>query len=195
MVEHLNRNQEVAGSTPASSTINIFRVVFIIKSRKKKAIGISAGAFVLAMLAYLYKHQYKPNYQILDKCEGPYASYSCGFVYIGDKEYLNSLEGLSLNDILVLDERDQKDPNIEIYNSYIINDKDIRNEILEIICCYENEYPSEWDRSIESMRLEWFCHNVSWYLNYKTDRTSEVDLNNKDEERYDQKVLSRILKL
>lgn len=147
------------------------------------------------MIAYLYKHNYKPNYKILGKGEEAYASYSNGLVYIGDKEFLDNLHDLNENDVLVLDHRYGDDPNMEIYNSYIFNDKDIRNEILEIICCYEKEYPSEWDRSIESMRLEWFCHNISWYFNYKTDHTSEVDLDNDDEVKYDQKILSRILKL
>ena len=82
-----------------------------------------------------------------------------------------------------------------ICNSCNIRDKDIRNEILEVLCCYEEMYPSRWDRTIESMRLEWFYHNVSYYLNYKVSHSSEVDLNNGDEERYDNKVLSRILRI
>ena len=56
-------------------------------------------------------------------------------------------------------------------------------------------YPSEWDRSLESMRLEWFCHNASYYMNYKIDSSYEVDLNNKDEDKYDSEVLRRFLRL
>ena len=82
-----------------------------------------------------------------------------------------------------------------IYNSCDIVDKDIRNDILEVLCEYEERYPTDWDRSIESMRLEWLCHNMAYCFNYRTDDSCEVDLNNSDEEKYDKKVLSRILRL
>jgi hypothetical protein len=82
-----------------------------------------------------------------------------------------------------------------IRNSYNINDKDIRNDILEVLCIYEEMYPSNWDRSIESMRFEWFCHNAAYYVNYKVDDAYEVDLNNNDESKYDSKVLRRIFRI
>ena len=82
-----------------------------------------------------------------------------------------------------------------IQNSYCITNKETRNDILEIINYYEVMNPSDWDRSIESMRLEWFCHNVSYYMNYKKDCSFEVDLNNKDEKKYDSEVLRRLLRI
>lgn len=147
------------------------------------------------MLSYLYKHKYNPNYCILEENADAYASYSNGLVYIGDENYINSLKNVNPNDVLIIDERNLSDPNMLICNSYVIDNKDLRNEILEIICSYEKDHPSNWDRTIESMRFEWFCHNVSHFFNYRTDRTSEVDLNNKDEDKYNQKVLSRIFKI
>ena len=166
-----------------------------ITNKNRKKIYIGTGVLVISILAYLYKHNYKPNYTILGDEYDAYARYSNGYVYIGDEDYLNSLENISPNDVLVLDERNLRDSNMAIYNSYVISNKDERNEILEILCEYEKEYPSNWDRSIESMRLEWFCHNICCYMNYKTDHTSEVDLNNNDEDTFNNKVLSRILKL
>ena len=82
-----------------------------------------------------------------------------------------------------------------ICNSCNIKDKDIRNDILEVLCIYEEMYPSNWDRSIESMRFEWFCHNAAYYVNYKVDDAYEVDLNNNDESKYDNKVLRRIFRI
>ena len=82
-----------------------------------------------------------------------------------------------------------------ICDSCRIKDKDIRNEVIEVLCKYEEMYPSNWDRSIESMRFEWFCHNAAYYVNYKVDDSSEVDLNNKDEDKYDNKILRRIFRI
>ena len=164
------------------------------KKTKKKILCASAACLVL--VGYLNKKTYHPNCEILCEENGAFASYSNGLVYIGDEEYLDGLQNISPNDVLIRDERNDKDdPNIAILNSYNITNKEIRNEILEIVCYYEIMNPSDWDRSIESMRLEWFCHNVGYYFNYKTDHTEEVDLNNADEKKYDHEVLRRILRL
>lgn len=165
------------------------------KKNKKKLLCATAACLVLGAYAYTRKNKYNPSYTILNYENGPFACYSNGYVYIGDKEYLNNLENISSNDVLVLDDRLDKDPNMEIYNSYLITDKNKRNEILEIICCYEEMYPSSWDRSIESMRLEWYCHNAGYYLNYRQDEAEEVDLNNGDEKKYNHEILRRILRL
>jgi hypothetical protein len=163
------------------------------KKNTKKILYATAACLVLT--SYLSKKEYHPKYTILNEENGPFASYSNGLVYIGDKEYLSSLKNVSSTDILIRDERDIDDPNIAIINSYNIGDKEIRNEILEIIYCYEIMYPTEWDRSIESMRLEWYCHNVSYFFNYRADEAKEVDLNNADEDKYNNEVLRRILRL
>ena len=165
------------------------------KKKKKKIMCATAACLVLGAYTYTRKNEYNPNYTILNYEYGPFACYSDGYVYIGDREYLDNLDNISPSDVLVLDDRTDKDPNMEIYNSYLITDKDKRNEILEIICYYEMLYPSEWDRSIESMRLEWYFHNVGYYLNYRASEAKEVDLNNKDEKKYDHEVLRRILRI
>lgn len=153
---------------------------------------ISIGVLVLVLSSWLSKYKYKPNYKILD--DEAFASYSDGLVYIGNEDYLDSIDA-NEGDILILDERHLEDPNMCIYNSCDIHDKDIRNEILEIICIYEEMYPTRWDRSIESMRLEWLCHNVSYDFNYRVEDSREVDLNNDDESNYNNKVLNRILRI
>lgn len=162
-------------------------------NKKKKILATSIAAALI--LAYPYKHKYKKNYTILDDNDGAFASYSNGLIYIGSRDYLLSLDNLNEGDILIEDQRYFEDPNMVIYNSCDITDKDIRNDILEVICEYEMRYPTNWDRTIESMRFEWLCHNMAYYFDYRVDDTSEVDLNNDDEEKYDQKVLSRIFRI
>ena len=49
---------------------------------------------------------------------------------------------------------------------------------------YEQECPSEWQRSIESMRREWQVHNLFYSFSFKTKNTGDVDLNNEDEDIY-----------
>jgi hypothetical protein len=164
------------------------------RKRDRKRL-LCATAACLLLVAYTNKKTYNPTYTIYNEEDGPFASYSDGYVYIGDKEYLNSLHDITSKDILVLDERDNKDPNMTILNSCNITDKEKRNEILEILCYYEEIYPTKWDRSIESMRLEWFAHNFSYYVNYKTNDAKSVDLNNEDETTYDYEVLRRLLRL
>ena len=165
------------------------------KKLEKQLLAISTS-LVLLTSYYNIDYIYHPTYEILNENHGPFACYSCGHVYIGSKYYLHSLTDLTEDDILVEDQRFNKyDPNMKIYSSYRIEDKDIRNEILEILCKYEECYPSPWDRTIESMRLEWLMHNISFFFNHEQNRTGDVDLNNEEEEYYDKPVLNKILKI
>ena len=160
---------------------------------QKKLIALAVSASLAA--AYVsYDHVYTPTIEVLTD-DKAYASYSKGKVYIGKAEFLESLTGLSDDDILVLDERDAPDPDFKIYNSCRVTSRDERNEILEILCQYERDFPSNWDRTIESLRLEWFAHNFSHFFDYQTHRTTDVDLNNADEEVYNNVLLRKILKL
>lgn len=159
--------------------------------RKLTALGIAA---IIGTTYYAVDTNYTPQYEILTECEA-FAECPCGLVYIGDKEFLDTIpEGDRV--ILIEDQRFSKDdPNMKIYNSCQICDKNDRNDILEVICEYERLNPSPWDRTIESMRLEWLMHNLSYYCDYKQHRTEDVDLDNLDEKTYDNKVLRKIFKV
>lgn len=110
--------------------------------------------------------------------------YSKGNIYIGSEEYLNEINYAKKDDILVLDERNDEDPDIKIYDSHKIQETKLMMEILKEIKKYEENNPSKWNRSLESMRNEWMYHNLSYYLNYEVERTRDVDLNNADEQKY-----------
>lgn len=168
---------------------------------KHKNLKVKRACFVLIssfiLYGYLkYDHVYNPTYVITED-QDYFATYSNGKIYIGDYEYINSIKyKIGKNDIIVYDERNGLDPNMQIVSSYKINDKDIRNEILEVLQIYESLYPSKWDRTIETMRLEWFVHNISHSFNYKTDHSDDVDLDNDDQLKYENvKILNKLLHL
>ena len=164
------------------------------RKTKRKILAV-ASAVLIGVTYYNIDHVYHPTYEILQE-QKAFASYSKGKIYIGDDDFLNSLTDLCEDDILVCDERFyEKDPNMKIYSSYRITDKNIINEILEVLCYYEECYPSPWERTIESMRLEWYVHNLSYIFDHRRDRVTDVDLNNKDEKKYNDEFLRKILKL
>ena len=151
-------------------------------------------AFVTAFIITLSCHMgIEPplDYELLEDSPA-FARYSGGLVYIDDKENHQCL--LQEGDVLILDERYYKDPNIKICDSYRVKTYKERKEILEILCLYEEMFPSRWDRSLESMLLEWSLHNKSFFFDYEIDSSTDVDLNNADEEKYDHVVLQKLLK-
>ncbi len=163
------------------------------KNNKKRLLLLST-LFVLATY-HSVDYVYPPRFEIVNSKEDGFAKYSKGRIFVGDKEYIESINDKLDTDIFVEDLRNCDDPNFKIYSSYLIDDKNIRNEILEILCQYEMLFPSMWNRSIESMRLEWLVHNISYYFNYKQPRAVDVDLNNNDENLYDNILLRKLLKL
>lgn len=136
----------------------------------------------------LYPYNTNPTESI-----DPYASYSRGDVYIADKDTIKKII-VDSKDIYIIDERDQDDPNMCICNSYKITSSEEIDEILNIILKYEEENPSPWDRSKDSLYNEWVMHNIGFNLGIRRFRTRNVDLDNNDEENYNSEVLTRILK-
>ena len=162
---------------------------------KTKRRRIISFIFACSLMGYLgYNHEYHPEYAITMN-DLSFGRYRHGRVFIGHQDFLDSLNDLTENDILVLDARDNIDPSMKIISSHQITDKDIRNEILCIILRYEEMYPSEWERSIESMRVEWFVHNFLYFFQYQPSHTVDVDLNNSDEELYQKKLVKVFFKI
>ena len=164
------------------------------KSTKKVITSISL-AFML-MVYYNYDYKYVPEYEIVSNYNLPYyANYRNGKIYIvKDLEEIDYLN-LDINDIVIIDQRDLEDANIKIVSSFLINDKKVRNDIIEVLFNYEKEYPSNWERTKESLRLEWFVHNMFYDLNYERHRTNDVDLNNNDEKKFHKIFLNKLFKI
>lgn len=122
-------------------------------------------------------------------------AYSLGRVFILKNRGLSAIKDeLEQNDVVAVDYRATPDPNMQVLESYRISDIDIINEILEILCYYEKTDPTNWDRTLESMRNEWEMHNYSYIFKHDIGRTRDVDLNNADEENYDSHLLTKLLR-
>ena len=116
--------------------------------------------------------------------EDPYAFYRNGKIYICSEDVIKRIRNDKTSDIYIIDGRNDNDPDFRICNSYEIIDPIEIGRIIEVLENYEMEYPSNWDRSKVSMRREWLAHNICYYFNVEKNRTSEVDLNNSDENKY-----------
>lgn len=114
----------------------------------------------------------------------PYASYKYGNIYIGDIEYIKSIVDNDSNNIYIIDDRKSLNPDMAICNSHKIKDINFMNEIIDLLLKYEKEYPSNWNRTKESMIKEWIVHNIFYDFDFKRDSTERVDLDNKDEKKY-----------
>ena len=166
--------------------------------KKTKRIIVSITAALMMFVYYNYDYTYVPQYEIVGtnySSKKPYAKYRYGDVYIVKSEKQINKDSNNPYDVFVIDQRKNADPNIKIISSCEINDKDARNDILEILMQYEKDHPSKWDRTIESLRIEWFVHNILHFFNYKTDHTTDVDLNNNDEEKFKNDFYGKILKI
>lgn len=164
--------------------------------KKAKRIIISVTAAFLLFVYYNYDYKYVPQYEIVGEVNNhtkPYAKYRHGNVYIISS--LDEIDNVNENDVIILDQRDIPNSNMKIISSHLIRDKEARNDILEIIMKYENENPSKWNRTIETMRIEWFVHNFLYFFDYQRDRTTDVDLDNNDEKKYQDSILQLILKM
>ena len=163
--------------------------------QRKKILFTSILLFVISF--YHEDYEYHADYEIISEEDDSlaYAKYRDGLIYIGDREFLSCID-CQKGDILIEDQRySLLDPNMKIYSSYEIVDKESRNDIIEVIQEYEKKYPSTWNRTKDSMRLEWFLHNIFYDFGYQRNRTTNVDLDNEDEEVYSHKILQKIFKL
>ena len=111
-----------------------------------------------------------------------YAIYQNGTIYIchdvKDIDYQK-------DDIVILDLRDEKE-DICIRDSYRLDDISSQEALIQLIIDYNKLYPSQklWQRSEESLLNEWLIHNLAYKLNISRERTSDVDFENKEENKY-----------
>ena len=155
--------------------------------QKKKAFLLLATYFIILLTPKLKKKQnnvtYNSNYQINE--DNQFATYNNYNIYIYNEEHINKMnDDNDPNNIYIIDHRYEENPNIRIYNSYRIHDRNEMFEILKILLEYENRYPTNWNRTIDTMENEWIAHNIGYLLGIETIRTKEVDFDNDDEENY-----------
>ena len=62
-------------------------------------------------------------------------------------------------------------------------------EIIDIILEYDKNNPiNNYNRSKDSLSLEWITHNFLYYLFIERDRTTDVDFENNEEDIYNIKT-------
>ena len=142
---------------------------------------------IILLNNFRYKDAKYPCYKVF--------KYSNGLVIIGNSTCIKKVESKGEDDYLVLDDREAKNPNMKIYDSYKVKDEKVRREILEKLLLYESMNPSWWKRTMNSLENEWDAHNKLYNLNFKRERTKDVDLDNNDEDLYQKKLgLTTIIK-
>ena len=165
------------------------------KDNRSKKLFLLISTYLILLFVPKIKNnskEIKYNEEYVYESTIPYASYSNGNVYIVDEDTFKTLDKDS-NDIYIIDSRNAKDSDMAIYNSYKITSDKEMNEILDIIMNYENNYPSNWDRTYESLKNEWDVHNICYYLDINRNSTTNVNLNNADQDKYNSKVLTFFL--
>lgn len=150
------------------------------------------SVFIMLVSYHMFKPKYPGHFELLEN-EEAFAKCDCGYVYIGDKEYLKTISGE--NCILVEDARKGEDPDMKIYASCNIRSSKDRDDIIRVLQKYEELHPSDWERTTEAMRLEWLMHNFSYFFDYETHRTEDVDLDNNEEELYNDKLLQKLFRV
>ena len=153
-------------------------------NRNKKAFILLSTYLVILFAPKNNKPQYSinDNYEYHSKKE--FASYSNGKVYISNDSIIKRLYDYESNNIYIIDQRGISNPNMEICYSHNINTLKEKKEIISILLEYEKKYPSNWDRTYNSMLNEWIIHNICYKLGIKIDHSISVDLDNADENTY-----------
>ena len=158
---------------------------------KTKCLAVAGAAFILFNSAHYINTDEKPyvnppySVELPDDVLKPYASYTEGNVYIGSlKELRKVAPYINRYDVLVVDETKDYNSNFHIIDSYKIVPISYKKEILEILKSYDRCHNNTWCRTYRSLINEWTAHNVLYNFDIKTDHTTDVDLDNNDEEKF-----------
>ena len=83
-------------------------------------------------------------------------------------------------EIAIYDDRTTANPSFRIYDSYRIRKNSIKREVLSAMIAYNEAYPTEprWQRTMDSLVLEWMEHNFAYRVGFLRSRASNVDLDN-----------------
>ena len=81
---------------------------------------------------------------------------------------------------VVYDDRYSENPSFRIYDSYRIRKNSLKREVLFAMIAYNEAYPSEpkWQRTVDSLVLEWMEHNFAYRVGFLRSRACNVDLDN-----------------
>ena len=154
------------------------------KNTKKRILAFSLAFILATSLTSDVPINEEDRIFIVEEIDNPHYIGSCfeGNVFIGTKREMKKLIDQGVEGIFVVDERNDKDPNVKIIDSYNIKDKRTMYDVLTIIKHYDDEHPSKWSRTINSMINEWLMHNFCYDRDFYICNSKDVDLNNEDED-------------
>ncbi len=105
-----------------------------------------------------------------------------GNMYIVQKSLNREPLSITDNDYVVLDGRANGDPEFEVIDSYRADNSVLIRRLCSILLEHEELYPTDWERTLDSMVGEWQIHNAAYAMNYRVDKSKNVNLNNGDED-------------
>ena len=163
---------------------------------RKKALFMATTGIVLIGIMNLPKNEHQITYAIneeytKDNSSIPFATCSNHDVYISTSKALASSSSKEEPNIFIIDQRDKPDPNMCVRESFKITDSDEMKTVIEIMQAYDI-YPSEWNRTSESMLNEWKIHNFCCGIDLFPNHTEDVDFNNADESIYNHSVITKM---
>ena len=114
---------------------------------------------------YNYTYTYEEYEQIFNDESGQYVK-KVGNVYIlnisgtdEEKASIADAQSIGTNDVVVIDYRNNNNPNMQIRNSTKITDKNAQKAIIGVLLEYNLKHSSNWKRTEASMVSEWVWHN------------------------------------
>lgn len=104
-----------------------------------------------------------------------------GKLFIVTEDLDRAAQTFGENDYFAVDRRTAADPEFIVMDSYRADNEAIVRCLCQLLLKHEADRPTDWDRSLESMISEWMMHNLAYNMDYKTDHSQHVNLNNADE--------------
>lgn len=130
------------------------------------------------------------NY-VKPKAVDPIGSYNKGrgYVYVVTEDQLDIMEEKEKNVVVIVDKRSPispdpaHDPNMQILDSYRITNTNQQKEIAQLMLNYNTANPVSpaWNRTLDSLVLEWEIHNNVYRTGFFQINTKDCDFNNGDE--------------
>lgn len=104
-----------------------------------------------------------------------------GRLFVVAEDLDRTAQTIGENDYFAVDRRTAADPEFVVIDSYRADNEAIIRCLCQLLLKHEADHPTDWDRTLESMVSEWTIHNLAYNMDYRTDRSQHVNLNNADE--------------
>ena len=110
-------------------------------------------------------------------------SYDSGKVLIVNPDNIDNALGIKdKGDLVVMDYRDTENPDMKIMSSINVDSIKEMRQVIDALLDYNDAVESKqpWNRSKDSMTIEWKLHNILYELGLFDSHTIDVDFNNNE---------------